>query len=100
MPIHDVTAKIEVSTPFKPRILHADDRAKVVLVCLAPGQQIPAHGEDNQPFFYVLEGEGTVLTEGGELSIAAGNLVALERGAVRGLRAGDAKLVVLATAVL
>ncbi len=100
MPIQDVTAKVDFSTPFKPRILHTDDRAKVVLVCLAPGQQIPAHAEDNQAFFYVLEGSGVVLTEAGELPVSAGNLVDVERGGTRGLRAGDSKLVVLATAVL
>ncbi len=100
MPIQDVTAKVDFSTPFRPHILHADDRSKVVLVCLAPGQQIPAHPEDNQAFFYVLEGSGTVLTGAGELPVTAGQLVSVERGGTRGLRADGSKLVVLATAVL
>ncbi len=100
VPIHDVVDQISFSVPFKPRVLHADDRTKVVLICLAPGQQIPAHADDNQGFFYVLEGAGSIVTASGELSIAAGELAIIERGGVRGLRAGDHKLVVLGTAVL
>lgn len=100
MPIQDITAKVDFSTPFKPRIVHADERSKVVLVCLAPGQGIPPHPEDNQAFFYALEGSGTMLTDEGELPIKAGSLVTIARGGTRGIRADKEKLVVLATAVL
>jgi quercetin dioxygenase-like cupin family protein len=100
MSVHDVISNIDFSASFKPRILHADEHAKAVLVCLAPGQSIPAHAEDNQAFFYVLEGAGVVLTDEGELRVAAGKLVTVPRGSTRGLRADEAKLVVLATAVL
>ena len=100
MPIQDVLAKIDFSTPFRPRVLHADEHAKLVLVCLAPGQGIPPHPEDNQAFFYVLQGSGTMLTDEGELPLEPGKLVAVARGGARGMRAGAEKLVVLATAVL
>lgn len=101
MPILDVAANVGFSTPFRPRILHTDDRTKVVLVCLEPGQGIPAHPEENQAYFHVLEGSGVMLTDEGDVAMKAGNLVTIPRGGVRGIRAGDGvRLVVLAIAVM
>ena len=100
MPIQDITGKVDFSTPFKPRVIHNDERSKVVLVCLSPGQGIPPHPEDNQAFFYALEGSGVMVTDEGELPIKAGNLISVARGGTRGIRANEEKLVVLATAVL
>ena len=100
MPIQDITGKVDFSTPFKPRILHTDEHAKVVLVCLSPGQAIPPHPEENQAFFNVLEGSGVIVTDEGELPVIAGNLVTVPRGGKRGIRAEGGNLVVLALAVL
>ncbi len=99
MPVHDVPARIGFDAKFAPRILHHDDRAKVVLICLEPGQGIPPHAEDNQGFFFVLEGEGVLASHEGEVPLSAGVLATVPFGATRGLRARDGRLVVLATAV-
>jgi len=83
-----------------PQFLHNGPDAKSVLVCLDEGQGIPLHAEDNQPFFYVIEGSGAILTDEGELAVSAGDLVDLARGSSRGMQARNGRMVVLAIAVL
>jgi quercetin dioxygenase-like cupin family protein len=99
MPILDVRARIAFDAKFNPRMLHRDERAKVVLVCLEPGQQIQPHAEENQGFFFVLEGSGILTCDESELPLQQGQLGTVPFGATRGLRATDVRLVVLATAV-
>ncbi len=99
MPVHDVRARIGFDAKFAPRILHRDERAKVVLICLEPGQGIPPHAEDNQGFFFVLEGQGVLTSDEGELPLRAGELATVAFGGTRGVRATEGRLVVLATAV-
>jgi quercetin dioxygenase-like cupin family protein len=99
MPILDVRAHIAFDAKFKPRILHRDERAKVVLLCLEPGQQIQPHAEENQGFFLVLEGSGILTCGDAELELHEGQLGTVPFGAKRGLRATDVRLVALATAV-
>ena len=99
MSLHDVRSRIAFSPRFSPQILHQDERAKVVLVCLDVGQGIAPHSEDNQAFFHVIEGRGTVLTDAGPVDVVAGQLVDIARGGVRGLQTSDERMVVLATAI-
>jgi quercetin dioxygenase-like cupin family protein len=99
MPVHDVRARIGFDAKFAPRILHRDERAKVVLVCLEPGQRIPPHEEDNEAFFYVLEGEGVLSSHEGDVPLSQGQLATVAFGGLRGLRAESSRFVVLATAV-
>lgn len=100
MALHDVRARIAFAPRFTPQLLHRDDRTKVVLVCLDAGQGIPPHAEDNQAFFFVVEGRGAVITDRGPVAVEAGELVDVPRGGVRGLQAQGDRMVVLATAVL
>lgn len=99
MPTFDLTRIAEFSDKFAPRILHQDERAKVVLVCLSPGQRIPPHKEPNQGVFTVLEGSGTLSTDEGELPLRARTVVVVPHGGTRGLRADSERLMVLATAI-
>lgn len=100
MPLFDVKEHVGFSEKFAPRILHADERMKLVLVCLDAGQRIPPHAEDNQGVFTVLEGSGIMTTDDGELPITAGSVVVVRHGGTRGIRAENGRLVVLANAIL
>lgn len=99
MPIFDVNQLSGFSEKFVPRILHTDERAKVVLVCLEAGQRIPPHAEQNEGVFTVLEGEGVMTTDDGELPISAGTVVVVPFGGTRGIQA-TSRLVVVANAIL
>ncbi len=99
MPVLDVRARVAFDAKFAPRILHRDERAKVVLICLEPGQAIRPHAEQNQGFFFVLEGSGILTCDEVELELREGQLGAVPFGATRGLRATEVRLVALATAV-
>ncbi len=83
-----------------PHRLHDTDRARVVVVGLDPGQAIPPHPEDNQPFFFIVSGSGVITTPEGDLEVSAGDWVEGVRGGMRGMRAGRERMVVLATAVI
>jgi len=100
VPIHHVKDLIEYQQPFAPRLLHKDSHSKSMLICLEEQQHIPAHAESNQGFFYVLEGQGTFLSDEGEVNVKAGELVVALSGSTRGFRADRGRLAVLATAVL
>jgi quercetin dioxygenase-like cupin family protein len=99
MALHDVRARIAFSARFTPQILHEDERAKVVLACLDAGQGIPPHREDNQAFFHVLEGRGSILTDAGPVAVSAGHVVDVPFGGTRGMATSGERMVVLATAI-
>ncbi|MBI5533884.1 MAG: cupin domain-containing protein [Deltaproteobacteria bacterium] len=100
MPIHDLKSQIAFHEQFTPKPLYKDAHSKAMLVCLDQGQQIPAHAESHQGFFYVIEGAGTFLGGEGEVPVQAGQLVIAVSGSTRGFRADQGRLVLLATALL
>lgn len=100
LPIHDLKSLIAFEEPFTPKALYKDGHSKAMLVCLDIGQQIPAHSESHQGFFYVVEGAGTFLGSEGEVPVEAGQLVVAVSGSTRGFRADRSRLVILATALL
>ncbi len=55
--------KVQFGEQFRPQILSASPDAKVPMICLEPGQEIPAH-PSGTGVFYVLEGKGIMYLNG------------------------------------
>ena len=53
--------KVQFGEQFRPQILCASPDAKVPMICLEPGQEIPAH-PSGTGVFYVLEGKGNYVS--------------------------------------
>ena len=73
-------------------------RLLVGLNAFEPGQEHALHAHAGQDkVYHVIEGEGLFLTEGGELSMAAGDLLVAPEGVAHGVRnTGLVRLLVLA----
>jgi quercetin dioxygenase-like cupin family protein len=70
----------------QPQVLLADERLKVVVAGLLPGQLIPPHPE-SLGVFHILEGNGWMTVAGERLAIEAGATVTVPDGVARGLEA-------------
>ncbi len=79
---------------FRPQILCASPDAKIPMICLEPGQEIPAH-PSGTGVFYVLEGKGIMSLDGKEVSLSKGKVIVVPEGSERGIRA-DERLVAIA----
>ncbi len=86
--------RIQFSEQFRPQILCASPDAKVPMICLEPGQEIPAH-PSGTGVFYVLEGKGIMLLDGKEISLSKGKVIVVPEGSERGIRAEE-RLVAIA----
>ena len=71
-----------------PQPLMADDKVKVVVAGLEPGQKIPPHAEA-AAMYHILEGNGWMLVDGERLPVAQGAIVVMRAGTVRGMEAGS-----------
>lgn len=82
---------------FTPNVLHDVSPLRVVVIALKKGQEIQPHaGEDGM--FYIAEGEGIFYTQEGDIDITAGDIVIVEQGERRGMRAVEDLLVLVARA--
>ena len=81
----------------QPHVLLADERLKVVVAGLLPGQLIPSHPE-SLGVFHILEGNGWMTVAGERLAIEAGATVIVPDGVARGLEA-QTQLAFMATRV-
>lgn len=70
----------------KPKILEENDRLKVILAGLEPGQMIPEHPE-NLGMYYFLEGSGWMIVDGERFAVRQGAIVITPQGAARGMQA-------------
>jgi len=78
--------RVQFNDQFRPQILCAFPDAKVPMICLEPGQEIPAH-PSGTGVFYVLEGKGIMLLNGKEIGLSKGKVIVVPEGAERGIRA-------------
>lgn len=81
----------------QPQILFADEKVKVLIAGLEPGQIIPEHPE-MASVYYFLEGNGWILIDGERLAVGEGATVTMPDGTVRGMEA-DTRLTFLATRI-
>lgn len=78
--------RIEFSARFSPRILRAADKYKVPLILMKPGQGIPPH-PSGAGVFYIISGSGVMTVDGDEAPVGEGDMIFVENGAERGIRA-------------
>ena len=81
----------------QPEILAANDKMKVILGGLNPGQKIPSHPESLATYHF-LEGRGVMLVDDERYPVTAGATVITPDGSSRGIEA-ETKLVFLAVRV-
>ncbi|MEE9613925.1 MAG: cupin domain-containing protein [Thermodesulfobacteriota bacterium] len=94
MEVVDVNEKTGFSETFTPRILRIAADYKVPLICMEPGQSIAPH-PSGTGVFYIVSGKGIMTVEGEEKEVTAGNMVFVEKGQTRGIKATE-KLVAFA----
>ncbi len=82
---------------LRPVILSVDEKAKVVLAGLEPGQVIPPHPEV-YGVFHCLEGKGWMEVDGERLPFEAGATIIVPDGATRGVQA-ETRLAFLAVRI-
>lgn len=81
----------------QPAILMADEKVKVIMAGLEPGQRIPEHPEA-AAVYHFLTGDGWMTVDGERLAVAAGTTIVMPAGASRGL-AADTRLAFLAVRI-
>lgn len=87
--------KIDFAAEFMPRILRVKPEYKVPLICMEPGQEIKPH-QSGTGVFYIVRGSGIMTVEGKEIPVKAGNMIFIEKGESRGIRATEGRLVAFA----
>lgn len=71
---------------FQPNVLHDLPHFRVVVIALKKGQEIKPHAGDDG-MFYVAEGEGIFYSQEGDIDITSGDIIIVEHGERRGIRA-------------
>jgi len=95
MELVNLDERIGFAAEFIPRILRVKPEYKVPLICMEPGQEIKPH-QSGTGVFYIVRGSGIITVEGKETPVKAGNMIFVEKGETRGIRATDEKLVAFA----
>ncbi len=88
MELIDLMERASFSDQFAPQILRRADGYKVPLICMEPGQQIPPH-PGGTGVFYIVSGKGVMTIEGKEVVVEAGNMIFIEEGESRGIKATE-----------
>ncbi len=70
----------------RPTVLRADDKARIILAGLEPGQRIPEHPEA-AAVYHFLDGAGCMTVDGQAHDVGPGATIIMPAGAVRGLEA-------------
>jgi quercetin dioxygenase-like cupin family protein len=81
----------------QPQILMNDEKVKVIIAGLEPGQKIPEHAEA-AAMYHFLEGNGWMLVDGEHLAVVPGSTVVMPEGTARGMEA-ETRLAFLATRI-
>jgi len=81
----------------QPQVLMANDKVKIIVAGLEPGQKIPEHSEVTA-MYHFLEGTGWMLVDGERLAVGPGATVVMPDGTVRGMEA-ETRLSFLATRI-
>ena len=70
----------------EPQVLMEDEKIKLILGGLKPGQRIPNHPE-GQAVYSFLEGNGWMTVDGERMPVSAGAIITMPEGTVRGMEA-------------
>ncbi len=77
-----------------PQTMLENDRVRVIIAGLKPGQRIPVHPEA-AAVYHFLEGQGVMTVDGAQFPVQQGTVIVMEEGAQRGLLA-ETQLVFMA----
>ena len=83
------------SNGLQPQPLLEDDKVKMVLVGVEPGQHIPPHPAPSAVYYFI-EGNGWMTVDGTRIEIEPGVIIRTPDGAQRGVEA-ETRLVFLGT---
>lgn len=97
--VDDLLDRADTSRGGRPDVLHKSKNLKVPLISLAPGESKPPH-RGKEGVFVVLEGSGVATVGDEEIEVSEGASWSVEKGEVRGVKAVDEELVVMAAASL
>lgn len=81
----------------QPQPLMANEKVKIIVAGLEPGQKIPEHAEATA-MYHILGGSGWLIADGERLPVSAGATVVMPDGTVRGMEA-ETRLAFLATRI-
>lgn len=81
----------------QPQVLMVNDKVKIVVAGLEPGQIIPEHAEA-AAMYHFLDGSGWMLVNGERMAVASGATVVMPAGTVRGMEA-ETRLAFLAARI-
>ena len=84
----DLTERASFSEQFAPQILKVSPNYKIPLICMEPGQLIPPH-LSGTGVFYIVSGKGVMTIDGQEVEVQAGNMILVDKGESRGIRATE-----------
>ena len=80
---------------FFPKVLFENERAKVVLAGLEPGQEIPLHAPGVDLAVAVVAGVGDLWVDDAPHPVAPGDVAVIPSGTTRGVRARGGRLILL-----
>ena len=89
-----LSERIQFNPMFQPQILRNANGLKIPLICMEPGQFIPPH-PGGTGVFYIVEGKASMTIEGKDVAVSAGDMIFIEKGESRGIKAVE-KLVAFA----
>jgi len=78
-----------------PQIVYSSPKARVLLLGVEAGVEIPVHPDPAEVVFYVIEGKGTISVGEEAHAVESGGFVAAPAGRPRGIR-GEERMTVLA----
>ncbi len=81
----------------QPQPLMANEKVKIIVAGLEPGQKIPEHAEATA-MYHILEGSGWLIADGERLPVSAGATVVMPDGTVGGME-DETRLAFLATRI-
>ena len=84
----DLTEKASFSEKFTPQILKASPNYKIPMICMKPGQEIQPHS-GGTGVFYIVSGKAVMTVDGAEVKVQAGNMILIDEGESRGIRATE-----------
>lgn len=91
MEIVNVNEKARFLDNFAPLVLKSDATHKTPLICMKPGQMIPPH-PGGAGVFYIVSGKGIMTVGEEETEVGPGDMIFVEKGAERGIRAVETLL--------
>ena len=86
MEVINLNEKARFGEQFSPQILKINQSYKIPFICMEPGQEIPPH-PSGTGVFYIVSGKAIMTVEGKETEVKSGDMIFIEKGESRGIRA-------------